>query len=140
MPSGQGGCPSQPDLILQLMFSRATNFPLQEGKEKAAVTMVNASGSQKNQTHKQTKPSGQKNNRGSRAGDTVTPMLCIFQGSQSAPANSWGMQEFCKSPGDLCCPLSEAGQEADTCSPAHLLIRYSSKRRQRKLMGSSLNN
>lgn len=28
MPSGQGGCPSHPDLILQLMFSRATNFPL----------------------------------------------------------------------------------------------------------------
>lgn len=47
MPSGQGGCPSQPDLILQLMFSRATNFPLQEGKEKAAVNMVTASGSHK---------------------------------------------------------------------------------------------
>lgn len=30
IPSGQGGCPSHPDLILQLMFSRATNFPLGE--------------------------------------------------------------------------------------------------------------
>lgn len=38
MPSGHGGCPSQPDLILQLMFSRATNFPLQGGKEEAAVS------------------------------------------------------------------------------------------------------
>lgn len=28
IPSGHGGCPSHPDLILQLMFSRATNFPL----------------------------------------------------------------------------------------------------------------
>lgn len=28
MPLGHGRCPSQPDLILQLMFSRATNFPL----------------------------------------------------------------------------------------------------------------
>lgn len=28
MPSGQGGWPSQPDLTLQLMFSRAANFPL----------------------------------------------------------------------------------------------------------------
>lgn len=32
IPSGQGGWPSQPDLILQLMFSRAANFPLQEVK------------------------------------------------------------------------------------------------------------
>lgn len=32
IPSGHGGCPSQPDLILQLMFSRATNFPLNRGK------------------------------------------------------------------------------------------------------------
>lgn len=32
MPSGHGGCPSQPDLILQLMFSRATNFPLNREK------------------------------------------------------------------------------------------------------------
>lgn len=30
IPSGQGGWPSQPDLILQLMFSKAANFPLQE--------------------------------------------------------------------------------------------------------------
>lgn len=28
MPLGQGRCPSHPDLILQLMFSRATNLPL----------------------------------------------------------------------------------------------------------------
>lgn len=28
MPLGHGRCPSHPDLILQLMFSRATNFPL----------------------------------------------------------------------------------------------------------------
>lgn len=28
MPLGHGRCPSQPDLILQLMFSKATNFPL----------------------------------------------------------------------------------------------------------------
>lgn len=32
IPSGQGGWPSQPDLILQLMFSKAANFPLQEIK------------------------------------------------------------------------------------------------------------
>ena len=32
IPSGQGGWPSQPDLILQLMFSRAANFPLREAK------------------------------------------------------------------------------------------------------------
>lgn len=30
MPFGHGRCPSHPDLILQLMFSRATNFPLRE--------------------------------------------------------------------------------------------------------------
>lgn len=53
IPSGQGGCPSHPDLILQLMFSRATNFPLgeerergekDEKEEKAAVSSVNAFG------------------------------------------------------------------------------------------------
>lgn len=32
MPLGHGRCPSHPDLILQLMFSRATNFPL--GKKR----------------------------------------------------------------------------------------------------------
>lgn len=32
IPSGQGGWPSQPDLILQLIFSKAANFPLQEVK------------------------------------------------------------------------------------------------------------
>lgn len=30
IPSGQGGWPSQPDLILQLMFSKAANLPLQD--------------------------------------------------------------------------------------------------------------
>lgn len=32
IPFGHGRCPSHPDLILQLMFSRATNFPLRENK------------------------------------------------------------------------------------------------------------
>lgn len=30
IPFGHGRCPSHPDLILQLMFSRATNFPLRK--------------------------------------------------------------------------------------------------------------
>lgn len=46
MPSGQGGWPSQPDFILQLMFSRAANFPLQE------IRTVSESDIMSNQTGK----------------------------------------------------------------------------------------
>lgn len=41
IPFGHGRCPSQPDLILQLMFSRATNFPLRE-KTRDQVTHDNS--------------------------------------------------------------------------------------------------
>lgn len=39
IPSGQGGWPSQPALILQLMFSNAANFPLKKSKIRITITM-----------------------------------------------------------------------------------------------------
>lgn len=83
MPSGQGGCPSQPDLILQLMFSRATNFPLQEEKEKATVSTVNAFGSQKKQVARNIiEEAGQRRHGGTNA--------LHLQRISKHPANSHG--------------------------------------------------
>lgn len=82
MPSGQGGCPSQPDLILQLMFSRATNFPLQEEKEKAAVNTVKAFGSQK-----QLEIPPRRQSRGDSGTNALHPQRISKHSANSAPAD-----------------------------------------------------
>lgn len=65
------------------MFSRATNFPLQEGKEKAAVNIVNASGSQKSKWPETTLRK--------QGADVVSPMFYIFRGPASATQTLWSL-------------------------------------------------